>query len=201
MASTVAASNDRRFTELSAKLDNVLKEVKSKDDKIEALLSEIKAKDARIERLEATLKLTPQERLNTVKEHGTIKDLVDKIHSLESELTRKDREIAMIREIYVPKKAGNIGNKTTKSDASNGLDTGHDDTNSPSTNQPESHVKKTGTKKKATKTDSYERLNKRTKNRLSPNTTPECILASPADIEISSSDEPMMNASGYISDT
>lgn len=178
MASTVATSNDRRFAELSAKLDNVLKEVKSKDDKIEALLSEIKAKDARIRRLEATLKLTPQERLNTVKEHGTIKDLVDKIHSLESELTRKDREVAMIREIYVPKKAGNIGNKITKSDASNGLDTGHDDTNSPNANQPESHVN----------------------HRLSPNTTPECTLASPADILISSGDEPMMNASGYISD-
>nr|AAF20018.1 gag-like protein [Aedes aegypti] len=206
MASIVADSNDRRYAELSAKLDNVLKVVKSKDAEIETLLTELKNKDAHIEKLESTMKLTPQERLNTVKEHGTIKDLVNKIHSLESELARKDREVAMIREIYIPKKSStSTGNKITKPDVSNGCNTGHDDRNSSHTNQSEaSQIKKTGKKKKANKTDSYERLNKRTKNRLSPSTTPECTFTpetSPADIEISSGDEPMLNVSGYISDS
>lgn len=189
MASTVATSNDRRFAELSAKLDNVLKEVKSKDDKIEALLSEIKAKDARIRRLEATLKLTPQERLNTVKEHGTIKDLVDKIHSLESELTRKDREVAMIREIYVPKK---LETKLPSPTHQTGL---IPDTMTPILQTPIS-PNRTSRKQARRRKPSKPTV----KKRLSPNTTPECTLASPADILISSGDEPMMNASGYISD-
>lgn len=107
MASVVTASNDQRFTELSTKLDNVLEEMKRKDERIEALLTEIRNKDAHIERLEAAMKLPPQERMTLAKEHGTFNDLVQKIRYLEAELARKDKEVAVIRDIYVPKKPAN----------------------------------------------------------------------------------------------
>ncbi|XP_062712300.1 uncharacterized protein LOC134289796 [Aedes albopictus] len=209
MASTVAASNDQRFAELSAKLDNVLKEVKAKDDKIEALLTEIKNKNAQIERLESAMKLSPQERLKLVKEHGTIEDLVGKIRSLEADLARKDKEVAVIRDIYIPKKTTktNYGNRTTNTDWSNESDVGNDGHKLSHNLNPEAaNAKKSKAKKKAMKTDSNECLNKRTRNRLSPITTLECTPTSESSPEvivtdISSGDEPMLNASGYISDT
>lgn len=199
MASVVAAGNDQRFAELSAKVDNLVQEVKRKDDRVETLLTEIRNKDAHIERLEAALKLTPQERLTMVKEHGTIKDMVQKIRSLESELARKEKEVAVMRDVYVPKKALNTtANNTAKTPAA---------VSEPCANKTNPTSKKTSTKKKVVKTDDYGLLNKRSKNCVSPIDTSEpmntSINYSPesGDIEISSGDEPMLNASGYISDS
>lgn len=200
MASVVAASNDQRFEELSAKLDNVLKEVKRKDDKIEALLAEIRNKDTQIEKLEATLKMTPQERLTLVKDHGTIKDLVQKIRDLEAELARKDREVAVIRDVYIPKKPSNPQKTNTDQFPRNANSTRTNTTNGGPAGAFEtdtSCTKNTGTKKKIPKDDRYESCNKRTKNSASPTN----FSTETADIEISSGDEPMLNASGYISDT
>lgn len=197
MASVVAAGNDHRYAELSSKLDNVLKDMKTKDNKIEALITEVRNKDAQIEKLQAALKATPQDRLNLVKEHGTIQDLVDKIRSLESALARKDREIATIRDIYIPKR--------TADNLSTDRSTKKQTTKNQESNSTKSSNK--GTKKKVDKTDSFESLNKRTKNRPSPSATPERTDPAPESpshtvhMDFSSGDEPMLNASGYISDT
>lgn len=207
MASVVIAGNDQRFADLSTKLDNVLKEMKQKDNKIEELLKEIRNKDAVIESLQVALKTTPQDRLNLVKDHGTIQDLVDKVRSLERDLARKDREIETIRSIYVPKKttshsSTNQSNKMPTPD-NNDSSIGNRALNIPSNQNVAVNNKKTGAKKKVSKTDSFESLNKRTKNRSPTISDREDHTTDPIVIgaDFSSGDEPMLNASGYISDT
>lgn len=207
MASVVIAGNDQRFADLSTKLDNVLKEMKQKDNKIEELLKEIRNKDAVIESLQVALKTTPQDRLNLVKDHGTIQDLVDKVRSLERDLARKDREIETIRSIYVPKRttshsSTNQSNKMPTPD-NNDSSIGNRALNIPSNQNVAVNNKKTGAKKKVSKTDSFESLNKRTKNRSPTISDREDHTTDPIVIgaDFSSGDEPMLNASGYISDT
>lgn len=72
MAAVVTAENDKRFADINAKLDNVLKELGKKDQQIEALIAannkkdkEIAEKDRRIAALEAVLATAGQRQDNT----------------------------------------------------------------------------------------------------------------------------------------
>lgn len=108
-ASVAKGDQEKKIEDLATKLDRLQQDMTSKDSKIDALIQQIEARDldikkrdARIEQLESLLRLEPQERLSTVKEYGTIQDLLRKVKDLEQDLTKKNKEIATLRKVYTP---------------------------------------------------------------------------------------------------
>ncbi|XP_062549879.1 uncharacterized protein LOC134214535 [Armigeres subalbatus] len=88
--------------------------------KVDQLLLEMTNKDKRIASLEATLNNKGKEssRLDLVRQHGTIEDLITEVVKLKSDLAMKDRENYLLRELYgkkVPQPEEPISPKSTNS--------------------------------------------------------------------------------------
>lgn len=122
-AAVTVAGKDQQIAELLARVDNLLKELEKKDKRIEALelaavqgnstadnslletltkkvdvlSNELKKKDRQIQDLESIL--NPNSRLDSVKKHGTIEDLLAKNSTLEATLSNKNHEIKTLRNI------------------------------------------------------------------------------------------------------
>lgn len=123
-SSVTVASKDQQIADLSSKVDKLLQEMEAKNKRIESLevtlngnihpgnngmiaellqkvdllTSEMRKKDERIQILEAALQ--SGSRMEIVRKHGTIEDLVTKVNDLELQLKQKEREVYTFQSLF-----------------------------------------------------------------------------------------------------
>lgn len=82
-AKIVCAGKDQQIAELSAKLDDVMKQLAEKEERIKQL----------------EFGKSQNNRLITAQKHGTIDDLVSQIEQLRNDSIKKDKEISILRKL------------------------------------------------------------------------------------------------------
>lgn len=140
-AGVTVAGKDQQIAELSSKVDQFQQEMERKNkrieflesnlntdtpsgtnamvaellQKVELLTSEMRKKDERIQALETAQQ--NDSRMEMVRKHGTIEDLVSKVAFLENKLRLKEREVDTFTSLF--QKSQNQAGQTNKANPSN----------------------------------------------------------------------------------
>ncbi|XP_065081026.1 uncharacterized protein LOC135703674 [Ochlerotatus camptorhynchus] len=138
-AGTTVHSKDQTIHELSTKFEIMVKKMEEKDAKIQALENqiavgpttttnsdlnhlrnlvenlqkELKNKDERIQALESSS--NKDSRMDLVRKHGTIEDLIARVSALEAKVSKKDKEIDVLKSVNQAYKQALDGKPTLKS--------------------------------------------------------------------------------------